>query len=157
MFIAHETKVLSITQLLGDLGASPAEAPAGGITIIQRGPRPALIVNGKILDPVTGFSTSLNFPLPRVQIESALHASGVPIGTPTKDSPFARMGTFVPHVIVRNLLGTPQRSLLEKTLPEVTIPRTTLREASGQLWLYLFTEIHPGVGVAGPARRDAGR
>ncbi|MGH9453914.1 MAG: Ig-like domain-containing protein, partial [Terriglobia bacterium] len=39
---------------------------------------------------------------------NALHASGLPVGTPGKDSPYAGMGTFVPHVIVRNLLGSPQ-------------------------------------------------
>jgi len=107
-FLANETKVLSITRLLGDLNASPAQAPEGGITILTRGPKPTLIANGKILDPATGFSTSLNFPLPQVQRVSALHASGVPIGKPTPESPFAKMGTFVPHVVVRNLAGSTQ-------------------------------------------------
>jgi len=32
----------------------------------------------------------------------------VPIGTPTKDSPFSGTGTFVPHVIVRNLTAAAQ-------------------------------------------------
>ena len=107
-FLANETKVLSITRLLGDLNASPAQAPEGGITILTRGPKPTLIANGRILDPATGFSTSLNFPLPQVQRVSALHASGVPIGKPTPESPFAKMGTFVPHVVVRNLAGSTQ-------------------------------------------------
>ncbi len=117
MFMGHETKVLSITKLLGDLKASPAEAPEGGITIIPRGLKPTLIANGKILDPATGFSTSLNFPLPQLQISNALHASGVPVGTPTKDSPFARMGTFIPHVIVRNLLGSQQNVSITVEFP----------------------------------------
>jgi len=107
-FLANETKVLSITKLLDDLHASPAQVPEGGITILTRGPKPTLIANGKILDAATGFSTSVNFPLPQLQAASALHASGVPIGKPTLDSPFARMGTFVPHVIVRNLAASPQ-------------------------------------------------
>ena len=107
-FLANETKVLSITKLLGDLNASPAQAPEGGITILTRGPKPTVIANGKILDLGTGFSTSLNFPLPQVQHTSALHASGVPIGKPTAGSPFARMGTFIPHVVVRNLAASAQ-------------------------------------------------
>jgi hypothetical protein len=55
VFSPHETKVLSIAQLLGDLKASPAQAPEGGITIRQRSPKPALIAQGRITDPVVGF------------------------------------------------------------------------------------------------------
>ncbi len=108
LFAPDETKVLSLNQMLGQMGVSPAEAPAGGITIVQRGPNPRLIAEGKILDPVTGFSTTLSFPDPARQQASALHVSGIPIGTPTTDSPFAGTGTFVPHVVVRNLLSAPQ-------------------------------------------------
>jgi len=108
VFTPHETKTLSIAQLLGDLKTGPAQAPEGGISIIQRGPKPALIAQGKIMDPLTGFSTSLNFPDPSLQLASALHASGVPIGKPTSDSPYAGMGTFIPHVVARNLTGSPQ-------------------------------------------------
>ncbi len=95
-FIPHETKVLSVRQLLGDLKFSPAQAPEGGITIIQRGPSATLIAPGKITDSATGFSTTLNFLDPGVQRASALHASGVPLGKPTKDSPYAGTGTFTP-------------------------------------------------------------
>src|SRR3989449_6630174 len=107
-FAPHETKVLSVAQLLAGLELSPAQAPEGGITIIPRGAKATLIAQGKITDAARGFSTTLNFPDPSLQLASALHASGVPIGTPTKDSPFAKTGTFIPHVIVRNLLGSPQ-------------------------------------------------
>jgi len=107
-FAPHETKILSVTHLLGELKVSPAQAPEGGISIIGRGARPALIAQGKITDPNRGFSTTLNFPDPKLQRASALHASGVPIGKPTEDSPYAGTGVFVPHVIVRNLLGSPQ-------------------------------------------------
>ena len=82
VFSAHETKVLSIAQLLGDLKVSPAQAPDGGITIVARVPTPPLAAQGKIIDPATGFSTTLNFPDPLLQVASALHASGVPIGVP---------------------------------------------------------------------------
>ncbi len=118
-FLPHETKVLSVTKLLTDSNASPAQAPEGGITIVPHGPRPTLIAQGKIVDPATGFSTTLNFPLPQVQQASALHASGVPIGTPSKDSPFARMGTFIPHVILRNLLPSPQNVTITIEYPDV--------------------------------------
>src|SRR3989442_9971429 len=108
LFAPHQTKVLSITQLLGDLNVSPAAAPEGGITVVPRGPTATLVAQGRITDLVKGVSSSLNFLDPSLQLASALHASGVPIGKPTKDSPFARTGTFLPHVIVRNLLGSPQ-------------------------------------------------
>jgi hypothetical protein len=107
-FVPHETKVLSITELLAGLNASPSEVPEGGITIVARGPRPALIAQGRVLDPASGFSTTLSFPDPARQKASAIHATGVPIGTPTHDSPFAKTGSLVPHVIVRNLLGSSQ-------------------------------------------------
>ncbi len=102
-FRPHETKVLSVSEFLSELEVSPAQAPEGGITIIARGENPILMAQGKILDATTGFSTTLHFPLPQRQRASALHASGVPIGTPSNNSPFAGMGTFTPHVIVRNL------------------------------------------------------
>jgi hypothetical protein len=81
--------VLSIIQLLGGQGASPDEAPEGGITIVRRGGVPKLIAQGKILDSVTGFSTAIHFPSPDFEHVSAAHASGLPVGTPSKDSPFA--------------------------------------------------------------------
>ena len=107
-FAGHETKVLSVAGMLAALNVSASQAPEGGITIIQRGPYPALIAQGRVTDPVTGFSTTLEFPDPARQAASALHASGIPIGTPSKDSPFAGLGSFTPHVIARNLLNTPQ-------------------------------------------------
>jgi len=106
--LQHETKTLSVTALLGDLGVSPSEAPEGGISIVARGSNPKLIAQGKVFDAVTGFSTTLDFPDPARQMKSALHASGVPIGSPTEHSPFAGMGNFVPRVVARNLLGTAQ-------------------------------------------------
>ncbi len=113
-FRPHETKVLSITQLLAELNVSPVQAPQGGITIIQRGGVPKLIAQGKVLDPVSGFSTTLRFPSQESQPTSTLHASGLPIGTPSpvgidgNPSPFAGLGTFVPHLVAPNLLATPQ-------------------------------------------------
>jgi hypothetical protein len=121
-FIPYETKVLSINQLLLSLGVDPAQAPEGGITIIQAGAHPALIANGKITDPATGFSSTIDFPLPELEQASALHASGLPLGVPTKDSPFAGMGNFTPHVIVRNLLGTPQNVTVTVEYPQPAPP-----------------------------------
>ncbi|MDE3179851.1 MAG: hypothetical protein KGM47_09340 [Acidobacteriota bacterium] len=117
MFVPYETKVLDIAQLLASIGVSPDQVPAGGITIIQAGPHPALIASGKITDPATGFSSTIDFPDPAVQRASALHAVGLPIGKPTKDSPFAGGGYFVPHVVVRNLLGTPQTVTITAEYP----------------------------------------
>ncbi|MGH9345032.1 MAG: peptidoglycan DD-metalloendopeptidase family protein, partial [Terriglobia bacterium] len=107
-FGPFETKTLDVGQLLASAGASPASAPEGGITIQQIGPNPALMASGKITDPATGFSSTIDFPAPERQLASALHATGLPIGVPTKDSPYAGTGTFIPHVVVRNLSGTLQ-------------------------------------------------
>ncbi len=119
-FRPHETKLLSIRELLADLNLSPAQVPDGGITIISRRTTPTLIAQGKILDPTTGFSTTLNFPLPQKQLANALHASGVPIGTPTKDSPYAGAGMFTPHVIIRNLLPSQQNATISVEYPGPT-------------------------------------
>ena len=74
-FSPHELKVFSVIQLLEQDNVSPSEAPDGGITIMQRGGVPKLIAQGKILDSVTGFSTTLHFPSPDSQPSSTLHAS----------------------------------------------------------------------------------
>ncbi len=117
-FVGHETKVLSVVQLLGDLKVSPAQAPEGGITIIPRDVTPTLLAQGRVTDPITGFSTTLNFPDPLLERSNVVHASGVPLGTPTADSPYAGAGTFVPHVLVRNLLGTPQTVTISVEYPQ---------------------------------------
>ncbi len=108
LFGPRETKVLSIAQLLADLKFSPSQVPEGGVTIVQRGAKRTLVAQGKITDPATGFSASLNFLDPTLQKANALHASGVPIGFPGKGSPYAGAGLFVPHVVVRNLTGAAQ-------------------------------------------------
>lgn len=100
-FGPHETKVVSVTKLLGELDLSPSQIPEGGITIINRGLAPALIAQGWILDTSTGFSTTLDFPSP--QKPNTLYASGVPIGTPSDSSPYAGAGTFTPHVSCRRV------------------------------------------------------
>jgi len=123
VFSPHETKVLAIAQLLGDLKISPSQAPEGCITIVARAPTPSLAAQGKIIDPATGFSTTLNFPDPLLQVSSALHASGVPIGVPAKGSPFAGLGAFVPHVIVRNLAPTPQSVAVTVEYPAADGPQ----------------------------------
>jgi hypothetical protein len=116
-FSPHELKVLSIIQLLGEQNASAGEAPEGGITILQRGGVPKLIAQGKMLDSVTGFSTTLHFPLPELEHSSALHADGIPFAKPSKDSPFAGMGYFTPHVVLRNLGPTPQTATVTVEYP----------------------------------------
>ena len=125
-FAPHETKALSVAQLLAGLELSPAQAPEGGITIIPRGAKATLIAQGKITDAARGFSTTLNFPDPSLELASALHASGVPIGTPTKDSSFAKTGTFIPHVIVRNLTALPQSVTVTIEYPGEKGPEQTV-------------------------------
>src|SRR5208337_352636 len=116
-FNPHELKLLSVIGLLGQQQTNPSQAPQGGITIVQQGGVPSLIAQGAMLDPVTGFSTTMNFPPPQLENASALHATGIPIGTPSKDSPFAGMGYFTPHVVVRNLAATPQTAIVTVEYP----------------------------------------
>jgi len=96
---------------------SPGEAPEGGITVLQRGGAPKLIAQGKVLDSVTGFSTTLHFPSPRLEYATALHADGIPLGKPSNDSPFAGMGYFTPHVVLRNLTAAPQTAAVTVEYP----------------------------------------
>jgi len=78
-----------------------------------------LIASGRITDPATGFSSTMDFPSPELERASTLHASGLPIGTPSDDSPFAGAGTFIPHVAVRNLLASPQTVTITIEYPQV--------------------------------------
>lgn len=94
-FMPHETKVLSVTEMLGALNFSPSQAPQGGITIIARGNAGGLIAQGKVLDTATGFSTTLRFPSPDSQPGNTLHAVGLPVGKPSSDSPFAGIGARI--------------------------------------------------------------
>ena len=103
----------------------------GGITIIQRGPHPALIANGRIVDPATGFSTTIDFPLTENEIASSLHADGLPVGEPSTDSPFAGAGSFVPHVVVRNLLSTPQSVTVTLEYPQAPSPDSATSTPAG--------------------------
>ena len=119
-FAPYETKVLDITQLLTSLGFDPAQAPEGGITIVPNGATPTLIAAGRITDPATGFSSTIDFPSTDLEIASALHATGVPIGTPSSDSPFVAAGTFTPHVIVRNLLASAQTVTVTVEYPQAS-------------------------------------
>jgi hypothetical protein len=118
-FVPHELKVLSITDLLGEQKSSPAQAPAGGITIVQQGDNPRLAAQGKMLDATTGFSTTMHFPSPQLETASALHAVGIPVGKPSGDSPFVGLGNFTPHVVIRNLLSTPQTAVVTVEYPRV--------------------------------------
>jgi hypothetical protein len=108
VFNPNATKLLSVADMLAGLNLGVAQAPQGRITIIQGGPNPSLVAQGRVTDPGAGFSTTLEFPDPARQHASALHASGVPVGTPTKDSPFSGDGTFTPHVIASNLSNKAQ-------------------------------------------------
>ena len=117
-FKPNETKLLSVTDMLTSLSTDVSQAPEGRITIIQQGPNPSLVAQGSVEDPVTGFSTTLEFPDPARQHASALRASGIPVGTPTQDSPYAGDGTFTPHVIASNLSNKPQTVTITLAYPK---------------------------------------
>jgi len=126
-FAPHETKHISITEALAALKLTAFQAPIGGFTIAARGGPPALVAQGKITDADSGQITALEFPLPQVQAASALHATGVPIGRPTLDSPFAgaRDANFIPHLYLRNLLGSGQTLNLTIEYPGEDGPKAT--------------------------------
>ncbi|MGH9451760.1 MAG: hypothetical protein ACRD11_14685, partial [Terriglobia bacterium] len=122
--------MLDVAQLIESLGVDPADAASGGITIVQVGPHPALIASGKITDPATGFSSTIDFPDPAVQLASAVHATGLPIGKPAKGSPYAGAGYFVPHVVARNLLSTPQAVTITVEYPATGSAASSVAAAS---------------------------
>ena len=132
-FASYETKVLDITQLLASLGVDPAQAPEGGITIVPSGATPTLIASGRIADPTSGFSSTMDFPAPDLEHASALHATGVPVGTPGSDSPFAGAGTFTPHVVVRNLSSSPQTVTVTLEYPQVAAGNGSTASTSAPL------------------------
>lgn len=117
VFERHETKILSIPELLAKLNLKPEDAPEGGITITGRGSRPVLIAAGMVADWRAGFSTTMHFMLMGMPMTSTLYASGVPIGVPSEDSPFPSVDTFIPHVIVRNLLSNAQTAAVTVEYP----------------------------------------
>jgi hypothetical protein len=140
-FDRHETKILSIPELLAVLSVKPEDAPEGGITITGRGSRPMLIAAGMIADWRSGFSTTMHFMLMGMPMSSTLYAAGVPIGAPSGDSPFASAGIFTPHVIVRNMLPSPQVAAITLEIPSdagtqqfplalLTIPPFSTEDAS---------------------------
>ncbi|MBZ5555214.1 MAG: hypothetical protein LAO21_21085 [Acidobacteriia bacterium] len=131
-FGARETKALCVADLLNDLNENAQNVPEGGITVSPRGPEASLIGMGQMSNPSSKFSTTLHLPRLDRQTVSALHATGVPIGTPTSGSVYAGLGTFIPHVIVRNLKGASQNVTLtieysgkdgpqQAVLPPVTV------------------------------------
>jgi hypothetical protein len=127
-FMPYEGKVLSVTKLLAEQNVTAYEASEGGITIVSSGDAPALYAEGRIVDLTTGFSTTLHFPAQALQKKRTLHAGGLPVGTPSESSPYAGLGRFVPHVVVRNLIGEAQTIRLTFEYPgdsgpqEVALP-----------------------------------
>lgn len=117
VFERHETKILSIPELLAKLNLKPEDAPEGGITITGHGSRPVLIAAGTVADWRTGFSTTMHFMLMGMPMTSTLYASGVPLGVPSEDSPFPSADTFIPHVVVRNLLSNAQTAAVTVEYP----------------------------------------
>jgi hypothetical protein len=119
-FRPYETRLLSVRDLLSEAHIPQSEASEGGVTITFLGPNPAmpsLIAQGRVVDRASGFSTTLNFLSADNLVSNVFDASGVPIGMPSADSPYANMGSFVPHVILRNLADIPQEVTLTLTFP----------------------------------------
>ncbi len=127
-FAPYQTLNLSVTEILARLKLTPYKAPQGGLSIVPRGQKPSLIASGKITDPEMGRMTGLEFPLPQLQAASALHSTGVPIGRPSADSPFAGVkdGNYSPHVYVRNLLDSEQTLTLTVEYPGENGPQRTV-------------------------------
>jgi len=126
-FAPYETKHISVTQMLAGINVTAYEAPIGGLTVLPRSPKAALVAQGKITDPDTGGMAAMSFPLPQLQRANALHATGVPIGIPSADSPFAGIidSNFIPHIYIRNLLDSEQTVTLTVEYPGQDGPVTT--------------------------------
>ncbi|MGO8734354.1 MAG: hypothetical protein ACLQVM_16385 [Terriglobia bacterium] len=124
-FYPYQMKRLSVTELLNGMKLTAYQAPIGGLSIIPRGVTNALIAQGYISDAELGQQAGVLFPLPQLQAASALHATGVPIGPPSSDSPFAGIkdGNFTPHVYLRNQLDSEQTITLTVEFPGDEGPR----------------------------------
>jgi hypothetical protein len=127
-FDPHASREISVKEALEALGVAAQRVPAGGISIVPRDGKAVLAAQGKMTDFRHGYSTTMDFPLPQLQSTNALHASGVPIGPPSADSPFADQGSSIPHVIVRNLLDSEQTVTLTIEYPGKTQPQRTALE-----------------------------
>jgi hypothetical protein len=124
-FAPYQMKRLSVTELLNGMKLTAYQAPMGGLSITSRGAGNALIAQGYITDAELGQQAQVQFPLPQLQRASALHATGVPIGPPSADSPFAgfKNGNFTPHLYMRNLLDSEQMITLTVEFPGDEGPR----------------------------------
>lgn len=124
-FVPYQMKTLSVTELLNGMKLTAYHAPIGGLSIIPRGVTNALIAQGYITDAELGQQTDVQFPLPQLQAASALHATGVPIGPPSANSPFAGIkdGNFTPHLYLRNRLDSEQTITLTVVFPGDEGPR----------------------------------
>lgn len=123
-FAPYQTHQVSLRELLAALQMTASQAPLGGMSIVPRG-APTLIASGYIADPDTGEQTAVLFPPPQKQRGSALHTTGIPIGRPTPDSPFAGYvdANFTPHFYLRNLLDTEQTITLSVEVPAAGSPQ----------------------------------
>ncbi len=122
-FGPYGMRQISITEVLAQMRMTAFSAPAGGVRIVVRDSSPVLIAHGKLVDPERSKSVRMVFPLPQLELASALHATAVPISVPRVDSPFAGTGNYTPHVIVRNLLDSPQTLTLTVEYPGETSPQ----------------------------------
>lgn len=124
-FSPYQMKSLSVTELLNGMKLTAYNAPIGGLSIIPRGAANALIAEGYISDAELGQQTAVLFPLPQLQAASALHATGVPVSTPSADSPFRGFtdANFTPHLYLRNQLDSEQTVTLTVELPGDEGPR----------------------------------
>jgi hypothetical protein len=116
-FAPNEMKVLSITDLLASINQTAASVPAGGITITPRGSGSTLAAAGMMADAAAVSSAPLHFLSPDRQLASALHANGLPMGTPSADSPYSATSNFAPHVVLRNLIADSQTVTLTLEFP----------------------------------------
>lgn len=123
-FASHETKHVSLAEVLAGMKLTAYQAPSGGLSIVARG-KPSLVAQGILTDPDTGGRTALQFRLPQLELKNALHASGIPLGVPSADSPFAGTGNFNPHIYLRNLLDSEQTVTLTVEYPGEGGPQQT--------------------------------
>ncbi len=124
-FAPHQTRILSVTETLGNLGATAYQAPLGGLSIVPRDGRAVLVAQAKLTDAETNKVIGLVFYSPQHQVASALDAIAVPISVPAPGSLYAGLGSFTPHLVVRNLLEGVQTLTLTVVYPGKNAPALT--------------------------------
>jgi len=163
----HGTKIVQLNEL------SSALAAAGGVTVNYTGALDALLINGGLEDPATGYSANMRFAYPRqypAQPPAEGYAElGLMAGAADPMMSFPAGTVFTPYSVVRNIGDQPIQitptlwwmeagAARSARVPQWTVPphatqslplsslmsQTALKNFNGSFNLLLATDAPPG-------------